>query len=288
MKKLNLWLLASLFVAALTLTACSKDDDDKDDPKKEQLSAKDLIGTWTYTNSLNENYYFLLTLGEDNTFSLSAYDDNTKPESWDGTWAEEDGHIVVTATQYTDWNGNSRDVENQFNLYYKKIANGILIYADGTLPRNENVNMGLQFGGIFVPEGESLDESKIQIADKELIGEWETEDHRWHFTFHADGTYEKTDDNQFMGLCVYNGRFAEIEPLSVGEGESIKQFVEIIHHDAKFPSLKVNISCYVIQDDKLYYSNSIEHVTRFIDKHEVKSIEDLLPIMDVYTKVTEE
>ena len=29
MKKLNLWLLASLFVAAFTLTACGDDDDEE-------------------------------------------------------------------------------------------------------------------------------------------------------------------------------------------------------------------------------------------------------------------
>ena len=63
MKKLNLWLLASLFVAALTLTACSKDDDDK----KNSMS---LMGTWKAWDSMDETNHQLLTFNKDKTFSL--------------------------------------------------------------------------------------------------------------------------------------------------------------------------------------------------------------------------
>ena len=49
MKKTYLWLLASLFVAAFTLTACGSDDDDDDAPvvPSSSVTKADLMGKWT-------------------------------------------------------------------------------------------------------------------------------------------------------------------------------------------------------------------------------------------------
>ena len=46
MKKLNLWLLASLFVAAFTLTACGDDDDSVTPPPTPDGPVNSIEGTW--------------------------------------------------------------------------------------------------------------------------------------------------------------------------------------------------------------------------------------------------
>ena len=65
MKKLNLGLLASLFVTAFTLTACG-DDDDEPANQNQQSS------TWKYTKSYSQSEYDILTLtlGKDNSCTM--------------------------------------------------------------------------------------------------------------------------------------------------------------------------------------------------------------------------
>ena len=273
MKKLNLWLLASLFVAALTLTACSKDDDDKDDPKKEQLSAKDLIGTWIYTNPEKEGHFLELTLAEDNTFSFSVhYQNNEQIQTWEGSWAEEDDHIVVTCNKYTGVHNDTENVESQSNLYYKKMANGILMYFDEALPV-----VGSTYGGIYVREGETLDVSKLQTKDKELIGKWETENKENRYVINADGTMEYAYKS-FIYLITLKGIIVEINPLKVGEGEEIKQFVSILSGSFITPQIiQAEVYCYAIQDDMLYVGLS----------KSVESLDDLLNT-EPYTQAAEE
>lgn len=59
MKKLNLWLLASLFVASFTLTSCSDDDDPvtPDVPNATDITVDDLVGTWTMATTDNSITY---------------------------------------------------------------------------------------------------------------------------------------------------------------------------------------------------------------------------------------
>lgn len=59
MKKLNLWLFASLFVAAFTLTACG-DDDDPEVPNSDVAGANDLVGTWKVATT-DDSYTYTFT-----------------------------------------------------------------------------------------------------------------------------------------------------------------------------------------------------------------------------------
>ena len=274
MKKWNLWLLASLFVAAFTLTACSKDDDDD---KKNSMS---LIGTWKAWDSMDETHYQLLTFNKDKTFSLdyvNIISSQPYTYNWSGTWTEEDGNLVITATQYTEaLSDQPIDIDSHLVLHYQKYANGYFIYGDGELAMDKDGKKSRTFGGVFLRDGETLDESKITIADKELIGEWETADKQWFYTFNADGTWE-SGHNPGWEWFISDGRFVEIEPLSLG-GEEIKQFIVIRYFSRIGNGVggRVETNCYLIQDDQLYIRGS---------KY-VETLDDLLKT-NPYTRKTE-
>ncbi len=89
MKKLNLWLFASLFVAALTLSACGGSDDE---PTNNRLSGK-----WKYTKSLadGDKDVYTLTFGSDNSYTLVK-------ELWNGEvlhvrWIYKGNYIATDA-----------------------------------------------------------------------------------------------------------------------------------------------------------------------------------------------
>ena len=216
MKKINLWLLASLFVAALTLTACGSDDGDNNGGNggtEPALTIKDLMGTWKWVNPKNVDNCWTLAMGEDNSFSVSyvASKDAT-PSRWSGSWAEQDDKVVLAINKYSNKNGD-KDVEGQLTLSSKKVANGIQFFTDHSLPES-----GSRLGGIFVREGVTLDESLLKISDQELIGDWAI--YSYHFIINADGT------------CTYNkdeGRIVELEPLALDNGEALKQYVRITY-----------------------------------------------------------
>ena len=65
MKKLNLWLLASLFVAAFTLSACGSDDDDN------PVETNPLFGRWEAQHSFgaDTNISYAFVLGANNNIS---------------------------------------------------------------------------------------------------------------------------------------------------------------------------------------------------------------------------
>ena len=89
MKKLNLWLLVSLFVAALTLSACGGSDD-------EPTSNNRLSGKWKYTKSLADgDDVYTLTFGSDNSYTLVK-------ELWNGEvlhvrWIYKGNYIATDA-----------------------------------------------------------------------------------------------------------------------------------------------------------------------------------------------
>ena len=83
MKKMNFWLLASLFAAAFTLTACGDDDDDDNTG-----GSTSVVGTWTaYVDAVDESmmgrydHYLLYELKSDNTFTITTayYYKSTNP-----------------------------------------------------------------------------------------------------------------------------------------------------------------------------------------------------------------
>lgn len=276
MKKINFWLLASLFTAALTLTACGGDDDGpsgnpggngggEEQVDEPALTINDLKGTWKWVNPKNADNNWTLAMGEDNSFSLSyAKSKDATPELWIGTWAEQDGNVVVAINKYSNDKGD-QDVEGQYTLTYKKIANGIQFYVNKTLPKS-----GSRLGGIFVREGVTLDESLLKISDPELVGDWAM--YSSHLIINADGTFTYNEDE---------GRIVELEPLALENGEALKQYVRIAYGS----SMSAYIKCYVIKDGTLY-------VNGWNYGADCKSVEDFINQpghwgMEKYTKVTE-
>ena len=84
MKKMNFWLLASLFTAAFTLTACGDDDDDDNTG-----GSTSVVGTWTaYINAFDESmmgrydHYLVYEFKSDNTFNIitAYYFPSTDPQ----------------------------------------------------------------------------------------------------------------------------------------------------------------------------------------------------------------
>ena len=80
---MNFWLLASLFAAAFTLTACGDDDDDDNTG-----GSTSVVGTWTaYVDAVDESmmgrydHYLLYELKSDNTFTITTayYYKSTNP-----------------------------------------------------------------------------------------------------------------------------------------------------------------------------------------------------------------
>ena len=81
MKKLNLWLLASLFVAAFTLTACGSDDDDTpgDNPGSPTSIEGKWVGEWAAKPDVEAQWESLMwryahklyyTINADKTFEI--------------------------------------------------------------------------------------------------------------------------------------------------------------------------------------------------------------------------
>ena len=112
MKKLNLWLLLSLFVAAFTLSACG-DDDTNNPPKDETLkvTAENLKGTWdaAIEHDMAQGYYQRWRVQFDgknytawHTSQMigTIYNEDkslkTVGNKQQGTWEYKDGVLILT------------------------------------------------------------------------------------------------------------------------------------------------------------------------------------------------
>ena len=133
MKKLHLWLLASLFVAAFTLTACG-DDDDEPANQNQQSS------TWKCTKSYSQSEYDILTLtlGKDNSCTMVH-------ELWNGEqlhvrWIYQGKYIInsdaeATVTVEKTFGQNPEDPEpwdtgnpqETFKVKYRRDGNQLYI-----------------------------------------------------------------------------------------------------------------------------------------------------------------
>ncbi len=94
MKKLNLWLFASLFVAAFTLSACGSDDDD------DKPTTATLVGTkWYEEQTMDGHFLNYVTYIFDNNGQVSF---GNLQEMNDGKW-----HKWTRHTYSYKVNGNS-------------------------------------------------------------------------------------------------------------------------------------------------------------------------------------
>ena len=137
MKKLNLWLFMSLFVAALTLSACG-DDDTNNPPKDETLkvTAENLKGTWdaTIEHDMAQGYYQrrrILFDGQNYTSwhtHLTAATINDADQSVktvgnkeQGTWEYKDRMLILTPSK--QWSSYYLTGDYMTGTYYTVILN---------------------------------------------------------------------------------------------------------------------------------------------------------------------
>ena len=112
MKKLNLWLFASLFVAAFTLSACGDDKDDNP-PKDEKIEVTEanLKGTWdgSLEHDFAQGYYQRwrvqfdgrnYTAWHTHQITGTIYNEDmslkTVGDKEQGTWEYKDGALILT------------------------------------------------------------------------------------------------------------------------------------------------------------------------------------------------
>ena len=130
MKKLNFWLLASLFIAAFTLTACGDDDDDDNTG-----GATSLVGKWSaYVKAVDESmmgrydHYLVYEFKSDNTFNIitAYYFPSTDPQYVEYAYKPSaDDYQFPSGTYFTDselyrFTGTYTDANGQLTLNVKQ------------------------------------------------------------------------------------------------------------------------------------------------------------------------
>ena len=169
MKKLNLWLLASLFVAAFTLSACGDDDDSPsvppaDVPDGTIPAGNDLIGTWT-VNSTDESYTFTFTQAELTCKTKSGV-------NYQGSYTLKDGVLSYGGHEY-----KPALLKNKSVLVFK------VLVKDGEGKEYEELAM------ILFKKGASVSTSSDELQGK------------WHWYMFGDTQYIragwKFDGNKF-------------------------------------------------------------------------------------------
>lgn len=258
MKKINLWLLASLFTAALTLTACGGDDEpagnnggnNGSDPVVPALTVNDLTGTtWEVYASKQKapDVYQKLKLDAANgSFTLHKQISESDFRDYKGTWKEADGNILLSYALYED--GKPINSKLEVPLHFSRYGNGVLLYTDD-----------FEICEVFVHEGETLDVSKVSTAGHELLGKWKEGDDQEYilFTFNANGICEIgniSPDTKYLSTSS----FIDI-PKSAENAP--KRIIWILHEDAEYSngeyqstyySTGGDIYSYTISDGKLY------------------------------------
>jgi hypothetical protein len=135
MKKLNLWLLVSLFVAAFTLTACGDNDDDT------PSETNPLFGRWEAQHSFgaDTNISYAFVLGANNNISYeyrmySAGGGLHNGYILTGTYQVSGQTITVTFTKFQRLTGDKDTFEqvDQYVYTYRLENNKLYISGDDT------------------------------------------------------------------------------------------------------------------------------------------------------------
>ena len=144
MKKLNLWLLASFFVAAFTLSACGGDDD-------EPTNQNQLSGKWKYTKLFTDGdkKVYTLTFGTNNSFTMveELYNGDVLHVTWtyQGKYIATDAEATVTVEKTIGKDPNSEpwdtgNPQETFKVEYRRDGNQLYI-------------IGIKVNGQSFPEG---------------------------------------------------------------------------------------------------------------------------------------
>lgn len=133
MKKLNLWLFLSLFVAAFTLTACGDDDDEE--------TTNPLFGRWeakaSYGGETNVSYAFVIEANNNITYEYRMYSSGgTLHNGYNltGTYQINGNTINVIFTKFARVT-DDKDTFEQIDHYeytYKIENNKLYISGDDT------------------------------------------------------------------------------------------------------------------------------------------------------------
>ncbi|MBR1788000.1 MAG: hypothetical protein IJ762_02245 [Bacteroidaceae bacterium] len=147
MRKWNLWLLASLFIAAFTLSACGDDDEEtKDGPvKTSTTTVEDLVGTWNIGNS-EENYIATFTRDQV-TFKRDG------EVEFQGSYLVKDGVVSFT------WDGT--EYKSVQNLLYDK---SVLVLKQVFKNGDDETEM---LGMMLFKQGK-----KVNVTSNDIQGFW--------------------------------------------------------------------------------------------------------------------
>jgi hypothetical protein len=135
MKKLNLWLLASLFVAAFTLSACGSDDDDN------PVETNPLFGRWESKESLNlgdVNVSYAFVVGADKSvkFEYRMYYEGVLHNGYNryGTYTVDEKTLRVNYIKFERVSDDKDTFEqpDQYVYTYKLENNRLFVSGDDT------------------------------------------------------------------------------------------------------------------------------------------------------------
>ena len=178
MKKLNLWLLLSLFVAAFTLTACGDDNDSVTPPPAPEGGVSSIDGTWTSPIT------GVTCVFSGEKFSLK---DNNGSLIKDGTYTLKDGVITFTYSedgkQVTESAKTTTLYQNQVLVIKSKPDGGEgysifeaaeVFYKDGVAPTTPVADVQGNWYWYF---GEDKEEIRAAMIIKDnnfemIIGAW--------------------------------------------------------------------------------------------------------------------
>lgn len=136
MKKMNFWLLASLFVAAFALSACGDDEENGNTPKDEtvEVTAENLKGTWDgavehdfaqgYPQRWRikfdgENYTTWHTHQTAGSINDEEQGLKTVGNKEQGTWKYENGKLVLTpAKQWASYYLTAKSLNDPYYYVY--------------------------------------------------------------------------------------------------------------------------------------------------------------------------
>ena len=207
MKKLNLWLLLSLFAAAFTLTACGDDDDTPSKvPNSSGFTTADIVGSWSLKL---ENFTLTYSFTSTNlTITSNGEVQNT------GIYTLEGDNLTFFTTENV-YNDEYQMYEDQFVTKKYKVGvlydNTVLILK--TLAEDENTQTTYEASEILFRDGKTAN-----IPSSDIQGTWD-----WYYNGNKDNIRTRItfDGNNFdmiitawgkryKGTFTYSGGYAKL------------------------------------------------------------------------------
>lgn len=207
MKKLNLWLLLSLFVAAFTLSACGDDDDSPNNvPNSSGFTTSDLVGMW----SLKLENFEMTYIFTSNKVTIKS---NGEVES-EGSYTLDGDNLTVTGPVQV-YNSETKQYEQK--VVSKTLKVGMLydkcVLILKALADDENNQTTYEVSDVLFKDGKTPN-----TPSSDIQGTWD-----WYM--HGNKDYIRTritfDGNKFdmiitpwgqryKGTFTYSGGYATL------------------------------------------------------------------------------